>query len=67
MRPAINARVRVLWPDEIWYDGTVIDADVELVDRAAMRYRIRVSYDDGTVTWHCEGEEPVELLTSKYM
>ena len=62
VRPSVSARVRVRWPDDIWYDGTVIDADVELGRGAELRYRFRVAYDDGTVTWHVEGEESCEVL-----
>ena len=64
LRPPIGARISVLWLDDIWYTGTVIDADVELARRGEQRYRFRVSYDDGTVTWHCEAEEPVKLLAT---
>ena len=62
VRPSIAARVRVLWPDGIQYDGSVVDADVELAHGVGTRYRFRVAYDDGQVTWHVEGEEPVEVL-----
>ena len=62
VRPPIDARVRVCWPDGVWYDGTVVEADVELGRRFETRYRFRVAYDDGTVTWHIEGEEPLQLL-----
>ena len=61
----MGQRVRVRWPDLTWYLGTVIDADVELRRRFETQYRFRVAYDDGTTTWHIEGEQPAELVPGR--